>query len=835
MLTRPRREELACDENEGPPPRVPVLEGGQLSECGPNEEAQATTTPAYLQTEERARAMCATTAVELASGWRGARACRTRGPTRAADVPEAGQGEGLMLPEPRKGTDADELKLLSTSGERGASASQQRASGRAAGEAALPGEGESPWTSASASGPSMHGQAALKVSERDDRLAVVGSLARHLESWRRVQAPRSVLSHIECGVPLRWEMPPPAMRRAPRNACFTDHERAFVESEINELVRVRAIERGPELRGEVYGRYWSEVTGDNPEAESFVRRVSPLGVVPKGEGGLRLIYNMSRLTEFIYAPTFRHVTMGEVLRFARESSWMLTCDIRSGFHHLFSHPDSRPDMGILWESRLYRWNVLPFGSRVSPSAFCATTAAMVGHLRATFGLRVTVFVDDLAVFGDTPEELLRDRARLEAAMIELGFVRHTEKGAWQPVQVCEYLGWEIDLRDHTVRPTARRVEKLTRLCDAALMRAVPGSRVPVHFVQQLAGTWAALELALPRCRMLARALHAMVSAAGRATRRVRWTTWTAQARDAISALRARLPTWLRSGWMFAPKTRVTVLEVSTDASGDALGLSAPALGIAETVRLPASAVAGRSTNFRELLALVAMFDRLASRVQRVRVRVLCDSSVAKRCFEVGSRTPELQRLVLRCWDAIERAGLDVEMRWISSEDNATADELSRPREPSDWRVSRAVFEQAQKVLRLDTNVDAFAQSTTTMLPCYWTRADDAFTHDWSRSQCWLNPPTGAVGMTLRHLKECGARALLLAPIWRGRPWWPTLCRMTEGALAIGSGAEIVDREWRALAAERGACAEVERNPMWRFAVFLVDGTRTGPFAEPRWL
>ena len=57
---------------------------------------------------------------------------------------------------------------------------------------------------------------------------------------------------------------------------------------------------------------------------------------------------------------------------------------------------------------------------------------------------------------------------------------------------------------------------------------------------------------------------------------------------------------------------------------------------------------------------------------------------------------------------------------------------------------------------------------------YWcpgTSGVNAFLFDWSKYNCWINPPFRLIGDVLRHLEACGAAATIIVPYWPTSTWW----------------------------------------------------------------
>ena len=81
-------------------------------------------------------------------------------------------------------------------------------------------------------------------------------------------------------------------------------------------------------------------------------------------------------------------------------------------------------------------------------------------------------------------------------------------------------------------------------------------------------------------------------------------------------------------------------------------------------------------------------------------------------------------------------------------------------------------------------VDLFASRLSTQCQRYfsWRRdpsaeATDAFLQTWTHIRGYANPPWNLVGRTLSQIQSQQANVVLIAPVWKSQPWYPTLLLM----------------------------------------------------------
>ena len=56
---------------------------------------------------------------------------------------------------------------------------------------------------------------------------------------------------------------------------------------------------------------------------------------------------------------------------------------------------------------------------------------------------------------------------------------------------------------------------------------------------------------------------------------------------------------------------------------------------------------------------------------------------------------------------------------------------------------------------------------------------DAFSHDWSTSKGYANPPWCLIPRCLSQMKRQWARLIMITPLWRTHPWFPTILGVLE--------------------------------------------------------
>ena len=93
--------------------------------------------------------------------------------------------------------------------------------------------------------------------------------------------------------------------------------------------------------------------------------LSPIFVVPKRSGGLRVILNLKQLNLFIPPQHFRMENLPVVLPHLSADDWAVTIDLSDAYLHVPMHLDSLRLLGFQYLNQTFLYHVLPFGLKVS--------------------------------------------------------------------------------------------------------------------------------------------------------------------------------------------------------------------------------------------------------------------------------------------------------------------------------------------------------------------------------------------------------------------------------------------------------------------------------------
>ena len=230
--------------------------------------------------------------------------------------------------------------------------------------------------------------------------------------------------------------------------------------------------------------------------------LSPIFVIPKVTGGLRVILNLKDINVFIPVQHFRMETLAVILPQISAGDWAVSIDLRDAYLHVPIHVRYRRLLGFQFQGRTYQYRVLPFGLRDSPWVFTRLVASLVGYLRLR-GVRIFHYLDDWLVVAGS-EALLFDHLDLVLRTAQqLGFLINWEKSSLIPQRCPVYLGAVLNFPSRLARPSDRRILALR----SVVYSLTASPLAPARLWQVFLGHLASFVDLVPHCRLLMRPLQ----------------------------------------------------------------------------------------------------------------------------------------------------------------------------------------------------------------------------------------------------------------------------------------------------------------------------------------
>ena len=230
--------------------------------------------------------------------------------------------------------------------------------------------------------------------------------------------------------------------------------------------------------------------------------LSPIFVIPKKSGDLRVIFNLKKINVFISVQHFRMETLNVILPNLRHQDWAVSKDLKDAYLHVPVHPQSRRLLGFKYLDKTYVYKVLPFGLKDSPWVFSQIVATVIAHLRLQ-GIRIFYYLDDWLIVAES-QSLLQSHLQVTLQLAkDLGFIVNLQKSMLTPQRMPIYLGASLDIPRLIARPVERRVVALQSL----IQELIASPSVPALLWQRVLGHLASFVDLVPDYRLLMRPLQ----------------------------------------------------------------------------------------------------------------------------------------------------------------------------------------------------------------------------------------------------------------------------------------------------------------------------------------
>ncbi|KAK3256187.1 hypothetical protein CYMTET_34663 [Cymbomonas tetramitiformis] len=284
---------------------------------------------------------------------------------------------------------------------------------------------------------------------------------------------------------------------------------------------------------------------ESPHGSPTSKHVSRAFLVKKpGENKWRLVFDFKWMYSFCVKSKVKMKTLKKLRQLAEPNDWCFSFDLQDGYHVVGIDPDFQKYMQFDLQGHLFQCTALPFGWLDSPRIFPKFMKVMVEAFRLPGaaenrrelpklknkrvttpryeerrraggvhrdlrrrGARVLTYMDDFLILASTEEEAFVQRERVQRVLARLGFSRN-KKGQWEPGQLIEHLGLEVDLKEGLFRVTEKRIDKIhthakSIICDAAGEKRWQSARC----LEAFNGLCQTVYLAVPAARLYLCNLH----------------------------------------------------------------------------------------------------------------------------------------------------------------------------------------------------------------------------------------------------------------------------------------------------------------------------------------
>ena len=115
-----------------------------------------------------------------------------------------------------------------------------------------------------------------------------------------------------------------------------------------------------------------------PESPGYYSRIF---LVPKKNGKLMLIIDLSVLNHFVHTQTFKMETQRKLKDTVQLNDWAFSLDLTDAYLHIPIHHWSRKYLRFILRGRMYQFKALPIGLSTSPFVFTRLMTVIATFLR----------------------------------------------------------------------------------------------------------------------------------------------------------------------------------------------------------------------------------------------------------------------------------------------------------------------------------------------------------------------------------------------------------------------------------------------------------------------
>lgn len=238
------------------------------------------------------------------------------------------------------------------------------------------------------------------------------------------------------------------------------------------------------------------------EEEGIIKKVteptdwcSPLVVVRKPNGKIRICTDLRKLNEAIKRPSFHIPNTEDLFAQISGSQYFSRLDCNSAFHQLHVSDESQPLLTFSTPSGRFCWTRMPYGIKSAPEIFQSVLFNLLRDVPRCF-----VFFDDILIAARSLEEHMSVLSQILEILSNNGITLNKEK--------CTFSKESIDFLGHTIsasgiKPSAAKIAALkdmerpatkTQLRSFLGFASYIGQRFVPHFSTLSAPLWDKLTL-----------------------------------------------------------------------------------------------------------------------------------------------------------------------------------------------------------------------------------------------------------------------------------------------------------------------------------------------------
>ena len=133
----------------------------------------------------------------------------------------------------------------------------------------------------------------------------------------------------------------------------------------------------------------------------------------------------------------------QVRDWIQKDAWFCSMDLKDAFLHIPINESFGKFLRFQWLGSLFEWQVLPFGLKCSPRVLTKVLKPVVAFLRATWGILIAIYMDDILIQGSSPSQVYLHAQVAALLFMVLGWSLIWKNSVFFPRQQTTYLGFVL--------------------------------------------------------------------------------------------------------------------------------------------------------------------------------------------------------------------------------------------------------------------------------------------------------------------------------------------------------------------------------------------------------
>ncbi|KAG1451707.1 hypothetical protein G6F46_009043 [Rhizopus delemar] len=273
---------------------------------------------------------------------------------------------------------------------------------------------------------------------------VGGRLSKFHQKWQAISINSFVNTTIQHGYRIQSHTLPPTATTPSAIQPFGNEQIPLIDQAIQDLLSKQAIE---------------------PVSDAEVRTTSgfysSMFVIPKKDSGIRSVFNLKRLNQYLDAPHFKMETIREVALMINPNDYLVSIDLSDAFLHVGLHPELRRFLWLKWKDQVYQYCTAAFGLSTSPFVFSKVYRPILEHFRSQ-GYRISAYLYDWILAANTKQLAIQQAQIVVNLLQQLGWLINFKKSALTPTQQLEHLSFVLNTKTMTASLPLKELRDLRR-------------------------------------------------------------------------------------------------------------------------------------------------------------------------------------------------------------------------------------------------------------------------------------------------------------------------------------------------------------------------------------